>query len=203
MAQRTITADVVALDQAFYNNRLGSFQAGGMIFALRGDVVNNVDPKDPSLTAGNVMLRPDKRPRPLVLRMNVGDCLQVNFQNLLAPVPSLGQGATPDFKTTPDGNAATNLNSQPATRLAGVHVMGMELKELQADGSWIGANPNSLAQPNEKKTYKFCSVSEGAYLMYSTGADTGVTNGFGGQLMQGLFGSVTVQCAQPSGTAAR
>lgn len=31
---RTISADVVALDQAFYNNRLGSFQAGGMIFAL-------------------------------------------------------------------------------------------------------------------------------------------------------------------------
>ena len=27
-AQRTITADVVALDQAFYNNRLGAFQAG-------------------------------------------------------------------------------------------------------------------------------------------------------------------------------
>ena len=34
LAQRTITADVVALDQAFYNNRLGAFQAGGMIFAL-------------------------------------------------------------------------------------------------------------------------------------------------------------------------
>ena len=30
-AQRTVTADVVALDQAFYNNRLGAFQAGGMI----------------------------------------------------------------------------------------------------------------------------------------------------------------------------
>ena len=37
MAQRTITADVVALDQAFYNNRLGAFQAGGMIFALRAE----------------------------------------------------------------------------------------------------------------------------------------------------------------------
>jgi hypothetical protein len=202
-AQRTISADVVALDQAFYNNRLGAFQAGGMIFALRGDVVNNVDPKDPNLTEGKVMLRPDKRPRPMVLRMDVGDCLQINFQNLLAPVPSASPIPPALFppspfdpaklKTTPDPNSASELNSQPATRLAGVHVMGMELKEIQADGSWIGANPNSLAQPGEKKTYKFCTVAEGAYLLYSTAADVGVSNGFGGQLAQGLFGSVTVQ----------
>ena len=85
LGSRTITADVVALDQAFYNNRLGSFQAGGMIFALRSDVVANDGSQ--TLTEGNVMLRSDKRPRPMVLRMNVGDCLQINFQNLLAKVP--------------------------------------------------------------------------------------------------------------------
>src|SRR4051794_27681136 len=61
LAQRTIKVDVVALDQAFYNNRLGAFQAGGMIFALRRDVVNNVNPQDPDLSPGKVMLRPDKR----------------------------------------------------------------------------------------------------------------------------------------------
>ena len=38
--ERTIKASVVALDQAYYNNRLGAFQAGGMIFALRRDVVS-------------------------------------------------------------------------------------------------------------------------------------------------------------------
>ena len=128
-AQRTITADVVALDQAFYNNRLGAFQASGMIFALRRDVVNNVGPADPNLSPGKVMLRPDKRPRPMVLRMNVGDCLQVNFQNLLAPVPSVGTGASQPFdpanlKTAPDPDPADSPNSQSASRLAGVHVMG-------------------------------------------------------------------------------
>jgi hypothetical protein len=40
-----------------------------------------------TLTKGNVMLREDKRPRPLVLRMGVGDCLVVEFQNLLADSP--------------------------------------------------------------------------------------------------------------------
>jgi hypothetical protein len=206
-AQRTITADVVALDQAFYNNRLGAFQAGGMIFALRRDVVSNVNPKDTHLSAGQVMLRPDKRPRPMVLRMNVGDCLQVNFENLLAPVPSIGAGAGQPFdpaslKTTPDTNSAASPTSQSATRLAGVHVMGMELKQtINDDASWIGANPNvapatfggSLAAPGEKRTYRFCAVAEGAYLLYSTGADVGYQDGFGGQLTQGLFGSVTVQ----------
>src|ERR1700678_2667239 len=89
-APRNVTADVVALDQAFYNNRLGAFQAGGMIFALRTDVVSNNGSS--ALTAGNVMLRRDKRARPIVLRMIVGDCLTIKFQNLLAPVPSLGIG---------------------------------------------------------------------------------------------------------------
>ena len=67
-AQKTIHADVVALDQAFYNNRLGTFQASGMVFALRGDVVSS-DPGDPALAPGKVMLRADKRARP---RRSVG-----------------------------------------------------------------------------------------------------------------------------------
>ena len=156
-AQRTITADVVALDQAFYNNRLGAFQAGGMIFALRQDVVNNTNPNDPNLTAGKVMLRADKRPRPMVLRMNLGDCLQVNFQNLLADVPSLGGGGGIPFnpanlKTNPDPDPVNSLTSQPATRLAGVHVMGMEPKQtIGDDASWIGANPDMISRRRTRR----------------------------------------------------
>src|SRR5215467_2993226 len=85
---RTVKADVVALDQAFYNNRLGALQAGGMIFALRRDIVSIGGPGG-AIAPGYVMLRPDKRPRPIVLRMNVGDCLQVRFQNLLGSLPSV------------------------------------------------------------------------------------------------------------------
>ena len=163
--------------------------------------MNNVNPNDPSLTAGKVMLRADKRPRPIVLRMNLGDCLQVNFQNLLAEVPSLGGGGGIPFnpanlKTNPDPDHANSLQSQPATRLAGVHVMGMEPKQtIGDDGSWVGANPNDLAAPNEKKTYRFCAAGEGAFLLYSTGANLGYQDVFGGQLMQGLFGSVMVEPA--------
>lgn len=191
----TVRADVVALDQAFYNNRLGTFQAGGMIFALRSDVVSNDGSN--KLTPGNVMLRPDKRPRPLVLRMDVGDCMQVKFENLLAKVPSIAKTPSIPYqprnaKTIPDtSNSGT---SQPASRLAGIHVTGMELKEIKSDGSWVGVNDNSLSAPGDPpRTYEFCAAAEGAYLLYSTGADLGLRLGFGGQLAQGLFGAVTVQ----------
>src|SRR3712207_8535640 len=36
---RVITADVVALDQVFFWNRLGAVQPQGMMFALRNDVI--------------------------------------------------------------------------------------------------------------------------------------------------------------------
>src|SRR5215831_17617514 len=66
----TVVAKVVALDQAFYVNRFGALQAGGMM-----------------LRPGAVMLRPDKRPRPLTLRVNKEQCLEIQFQNLLSPHP--------------------------------------------------------------------------------------------------------------------
>src|SRR4051795_11384866 len=76
---RTVLADVVAFDQVFFWNRLGAVQPQGMMYALRRDVVPI---SGTELTPGNVQLRPGKRPRPLVLRVNAGDCLQIEFQNL-------------------------------------------------------------------------------------------------------------------------
>jgi manganese oxidase len=232
VCDRTIKADVVALDQAFYNNRLGSIQAGGMMFALRRDVVSIGMPRG-ALVPGYVMLRPDKRPRPIVLRVNVGDCLQVQFQNLLGSLPGVfdanaGNQRYP-VRVAPGGAYTGNqnakikqssqttfdsLDSQPATRMAGVHVMGLNLVSAEAppgtpiqlvsaDGSWVGANDaapanaatraSGLVGPGERITYTYVAKAEGAYLLYSTGADVGDQVGFGGQLMQGLFGSVTVQ----------
>jgi len=80
---RTVTARVVALDQPIVLNRLGTVLPSGMIFALERDVV----PLDPALglAPGNVQLRAGRRPRPLVLRVNEGDCLRITFRNLLRP----------------------------------------------------------------------------------------------------------------------
>ena len=165
-----ISADVVALDQAFFWNRYGAFQPQGMIFALRQDVI----PSGPGgLVAGNVQLRPDKRPRPMVLRMNVDDCLQISFENLLNPVPV--------------------DEEQPSTRTASIHVIGMQLvNDISDDGSNVGANPSSLVPPGGTTTYTLFAEREGAYLLYSAAATTG-GEGDGGSLNSGLFGAVHVE----------
>jgi len=84
--ERNLVANVVAFDQPLMFNRLGAQNINGMMFALRRDVV---DEHEQSLAyggaavPGKVSLRPDKRPRPLVLRVAAGDCLTINLQNLL------------------------------------------------------------------------------------------------------------------------
>ena len=85
VCERTVKADVVALDQVIMYNRLGAVNPNGMIYALKQDIV--AINASQGLVAGNVRLRSDKRPRPIVLRMNIGDCLKVSFTNLLSPSP--------------------------------------------------------------------------------------------------------------------
>ena len=169
---RTVTADVIAFDQPFFWNRLGAVQPQGMIYALRRDVT----PIDSTLglVPGNVQLRKDKRPRPIVLRMNVGDCLAVKFQNLLATTPKDQQ--------------------QPATRTASVHIVGLQLGGIGSDGSNVGNNASSLVAPGGRTTYTYYAEREGAHLMSSGAAQTG-GEGDGGSTPPGLFGTVNVQVA--------
>jgi hypothetical protein len=168
---RQIRADVVALDQVFFWNRLGAVQPQGMMYALRRDIVA-IDPSL-GLVAGNVRLRDGKRPRPLVLRMNVGDCLRIDFQNLLRRRPA--------------------DEEQPSTRTASIHVIGMQLvNSIASDGSNVGNNPSSLVAPNGSISYTLYAEREGGYMMYSTAAQTG-GEGDGGSINSGLFGAITVQ----------
>jgi manganese oxidase len=167
---RTITADVVALDQSIVLNRFGAIQPHSMMFALKRDVVSTDGSK--KLSPGKVKLRDDKRPRPLVLRMNEGDCLTVNFTNLLA-------------KSAQD--------DQPATRNAGIHVNGLQLvDDIGSDGSNVGNNASSLVAPGQTAVYNLYAEKEGTYFLYSTGAMTG-GEGNSGSTTMGLFGAINVQ----------
>ena len=186
----TVFADVVALDQPFMFNRLGAAQPQGMIFALARDIV----PMEAAqgIAAGNVMLRKDKRARPIVLRVNAGQFLEIRFTNLLSPQP-----ANPATSGSGSG-AITSL--QPVTRSAGVHITGMELVSITlpngqvqpgiaSDATWVGNNPNSLAAPGQQRIYKYYAKAEGTFMLYSAGGD------WAGQLQAGLFGAATVEPA--------
>ncbi len=189
---RTIEADVVAIDQPIFLNRLGASMPGGMIYALRRDIVAGANGSD--IAAGNAGLNSDRRPRPLVLRVRVGDCLHIRFQNLLSPT------ALPP--TTPPQPCQPNaFAEQTCTREAGVHIFGMEetvANETLMDGSFVGTNPSSLVPPSGRIDYIVRAPAEGVFLMYSTAATAATAKsggGLGGQLSAGLFGSVVVEPA--------
>ncbi len=247
--ERIITANVVALEQVYYYNRFGSFNPAGIMYALRRDVVKTSEgkeerpdivngdldddsdeveasiPLEPSSSdralAGHVKLRSDKRPRPLVLRTNEGDCLQVTFTNLLAPTVG-GQEVIndPELRLTrpkevlEKGSEVKGVidSDEPATRHASMHVNGLSLVDsIDSQGANVGRNgwkgqPGkcssnladfgkdlcALAAPGETRIYRWYAKKEGTYFFYSMGAPAG-GEGDGGQLGLGLFGAINVQ----------
>jgi hypothetical protein len=197
---RTLTADVIAFDQPLMFNRLGAANVNGMVYALRRDVVNKstLVPLTVNAAGGtpnNVMLRPDKRPRPLILRVAAGDCLDVTLTNLLAPaanpknVPLLpGPDGTPPFRILVD--------EQVADRHVGFHVTGMQLRTgIADDSSMVGkvvTDPGSLVPVNQSKVYRLFAEKEGVYLSQSLGGPFG-SEGSQGNSANGLFGQVIVE----------
>jgi hypothetical protein len=174
--QRTLTANVVAMSQPIMLNRLGATIPDGLIFALTSDTVPNSNP---------VQLKAGKRPRPLVLRANVGDCLAITLTNAI-PAANFSNTKLPGTKT--------------GTTEVSLHVEGMEwVNGTQDDGSFVGVNNSSLASaapvpanmPPQTQTYTLFARQEGTYLLYTTGD----TSSLGDQLIRGLFGSLNVQPA--------
>jgi len=238
---RTITADVVAFDQIIFYNRFGSFDPAGMMYALRRDVRPITGTQ---IGPGNTQLRADKRPRPIVLRVNEGDCLQVTFTNMLTPnredvedlhffnqpnrrpywdkQPFFGtvilqpDGSTRKILVTngkarvveerpdgtiliDDGDVHLEEEDTPATRVASMHVNGMDYmppgpQGILSDGANVGLNPTSLAAPGQTRVYTWYAAKQGQFLVHSMGAPSG-GEGDGGQPVHGLFGSINVEPA--------
>ncbi|MCA0243585.1 MAG: hypothetical protein LCI02_22330 [Proteobacteria bacterium] len=92
--ERTVRAEIVAFEQAYVLNRFGAYVPAGMMYALKRDVVALNDGGEPG--PGNAKLRIDKRPRPLVLRVHEGGCLQVTLHNWLAPTWQEEGGQPPE-----------------------------------------------------------------------------------------------------------
>jgi hypothetical protein len=200
-AANTVRADVVLFDTPMFFNRLGAHNPNWMMYALKRDVVavNPItrvptgDPPGTALVAGAVALRPDKRPRPLTLRVNAGQCLEVEFTNLLDLVPN----PLPDL-VPPDFN-----DNQVASRRASFHAAGMQVisssigPAINADGSNVGANasPGGLVTPGGSITQTLFAKHEGAFLISNHGAQFG-GEATGGNVGVGAFGMVNVEPAE-------
>jgi hypothetical protein len=92
LSGRTVHANVVAIDQPLFYNRFGSVNPFGMMYVLRRDTAEFAGgewlpglscPISEWLAEGQtkLVLREGERPRPLVLRGNVGDVLEIKFTN--------------------------------------------------------------------------------------------------------------------------
>lgn len=186
-----LTADVVAIDHPLVFNRLGAQNVNWMMYALRHDVIDlktrrvlGYTPDGESLfkkaankhTSRNIALRPDLRPRPLVLRVAEGGYLKVRFTNLLHvkhvpprspqdpfpnqanpfdsypnPLPGIDhpvEHAAKDTPGTPPEQKIFRLDDQVASRAVGFHPQGLELvTSIGDDSSYVGKNHDSLQAP--------------------------------------------------------
>lgn len=205
--EREVSADVVAFDMPLMYNRLGASNVNGTMFALKRDVIEKGGLQRPltaggSATPGQVELRPDKRPRPLVLRVRVGDCLTVNLTNLLTPAPNPFNVPT---VTASGQQFPVFIDEQVASRVVGFHASGVQLvNSVDDDSSMVGRNhlaggqgtPNnatgSLVPQGDSRSYKLYAEKEGVFIVSSDGASFG-SDANQGHSSTGLFGQLIVE----------
>ncbi|WP_233093831.1 manganese-oxidizing multicopper oxidase MnxG [Azotobacter chroococcum] len=182
---RTLSADVVAIDQPLMFNRLGAQNVNGMMFALRRDVVDEDGTplhQGGAAQPGRVTLRPDKRPRPLVLRVAEGDCLKINLQNLLAAQANPRNAEEPELQ----------VDDQVRGRQIGFKVNGMQVLGSVGDiAANSGRNGSFLLAPGVTRSYSLFAEREGVFLATSDGATFG-GEGTAGNAGNGLFAQVVV-----------
>ncbi|WP_245814315.1 hypothetical protein [Cystobacter ferrugineus] len=190
---RTLTASVAVLDQPLMYNRLGAQNVNGIIYALTRDLINQDTglplSRGGDAAPGRVILRPDKRPRPLVLRVAAGDCLRVHFQNLLTPLAN--PRSVPSILNRL--KFLLPIDDQVADRFASFTVPGLQLvSSIADDSSFVGRNDSSLVAPGGSATYTLFAQREDTFLVTSYGATFG-GEGTHGNGANGMFAAINVE----------
>jgi len=176
VTQRTIKVNMVVLEWTIKNNRLGAEITNGQMYALVRDVMplsapfNDYGDKKgrayslADLKPGQVRPRNYKRPRPIVLRANVGDILEITFTNLMpagtnallsdAGVQVMGLNWLDDDNGTRVSPGETHVYRYEATG-EGVYMMyspnGESIPNSQLDYGLFGA---VNVQPPEAEYYR-------------------------------------------------
>ena len=183
-----------------------------------GESITLIDATTPIATenlaafVGNVALRPDKRPRPLVLRIAERDCLTINLTNLLTPAanpinplvaggdPLPGNDNRPSGPNGPDAPPIDGINTpiddQVLDRHVSFHVAGMQWIDGPADDSSYVGNPatnaDSTVPQGGFKSYRLYAEQEGVFIARGMAATVG-SDANQGNASNLLFGQVIVE----------
>jgi len=186
-----LTYHVTALQLAIYFNREGDHDHNGLVFALTRNVpilryiaalqsetsvgldalyaaavpvAEEAQVAIPDVAdldqARRVARAPHELVRPLVLRANVGDDVEVVLQN------------------------------QISERRVGLHLIADGYAVRTDDGSAVGANPDTLVDPGDTRTYRWHCAHEGVFPFHDAGNYSG---GEDGTNVHGLFGALVVE----------
>ncbi len=192
--------DVVALQMTIYYNREGDHDHNGLLFALKANV--------PILRYINALARQGRRrpgtpaaPDPGALfpaasarAQAIGVDLPVTPEQARRPHPLV----RPLVLRARRGETVTvHLCNDVRDRYVGVHLVGGRYDVKTDDGSQVGANPSSLADFGQTRTYTWFCEDEGVFPFHDAGNFDG---GEDGTNVHGLFGALIVE---PQGTTWR
>jgi hypothetical protein len=153
-----------------YDPATGEHDPHGAIYALESEAE--------AIAAGS------KRPEPLTLRANAGDCVRVKLTNRL-PIDGLGRH---------DGDVPLPADAPfPASNRVSMHVSMLDYDVTRADGATVGYNFDQTIAPGESITYQWQVPAQ------LSGATLNLVD-FGdrrGHRHHGLFGALLVE---PSGS---
>ena len=136
------TFDVVAINQKLVYNSHGDSDPKGLMYVLAED--------EAAVKAGT------KKPEPLVIRANAGDCVKVSLRNALPELYSMnvnGVGGDPALVLEPTSG------TKSGTRV-GLHPQLVRSDVRLSDGAAVGFNPDSTAGVGETVSYEWYADTE-------------------------------------------
>ena len=136
------TFDVVAINHKLVYNVHGDHDPKGLMYVLAED--------EAAVRAGT------KKPEPLVVRANAGDCVKVNLRNALPSLYSMnvnGVGGDPALVLEP------NTGTKSGTRVS-LHPQLVRSDVRLSDGAAVGFNPDSTAGVGETVSYEWYADTE-------------------------------------------
>ncbi|QKJ18231.1 cell wall-binding repeat-containing protein [Microbacterium hominis] len=163
-------------------DHLGDGDPAGMLFVLQQDkaAVQNWHVPIVGTAADGYAGDPAEgrriRPRPLVLRANVGECVEITLSNELDPA------AMAEFLPQVDPHVS-------------MRAYGVSYNPADSGSAPVGYNPDGTAGVGESHTYYWVAPkSEGVYLFRDDGMTAGADED-GGGAEHGLYGALAVQPA--------